>query len=259
MLAPPDRRLLHPARRPSHGAPLLTADKKALTRIGKSFFRKIKHTIPESVSAAYLLPMRYVSLDLETSGSDPLRHQVLELAAVVEDTKRPRPLAELPAFRRLLIHAEIVGTPGALVLNARLLAELAAPPLPPPTERCTPAEVLPQLREFLVTQGFRPDDKDLVRFVLAGKNVAVFDLLFLQQLPGWGTIIKSEPAVIDPALLYLNWRKDSRLPSMAIAKTRAQFPDPTVAHEALADALDVVQLLRPFYKFSVYKRARGEE
>lgn len=203
--------------------------------------------------------MRYVSLDLETSGSDPARHQVLELAAVVEDTKRPRPLEELPAFRRLLVHPEIVGTPGALVLNARLLAELADPALGPPAERCTPAEVLPQLRAFLVAQGFRPDPKDRVRFILAGKNVAVFDLLFLQQLPGWGTIIKSEPATIDPALLYLNWRKDSRLPSMAIAKARAQFADATVAHEALADALDVVSLLRPFYEFPVYKRARGEE
>ncbi|MFD1468431.1 hypothetical protein ACFQ48_09360 [Hymenobacter caeli] len=203
--------------------------------------------------------MRYVSLDLETSGSDPARHQVLELAAVVEDTKRPRPLAELPAFRRLLVHPEIVGTPGALVLNARLLAELADPALGPPAERCTPAEVLPQLRAFLVAEGFRPDPRDRVRFILAGKNVAVFDLLFLQQLPGWGTIVKSEPATIDPALLYLNWRKDSRLPSMAIAKVRAQFEDTTVAHEALADALDVVRLLRPFYEFAVYKRVRGEE
>ncbi len=203
--------------------------------------------------------MRYVSLDLETSGSDPLRHQVLELAAVVEDTKRPRPLDELPAFRRLLMHTEIVGTPGALVLNARLLAELADPALGAPAERCAPAEVLPQLREFLLAEGFRTDPKDRVRFILAGKNVAVFDLLFLQQLPGWGTVIRSEPAVIDPALLYLNWRKDSRLPSMSIAKTRALLLDATVAHEALADALDVVRLLRPFYEFAVYKRARGEE
>ncbi|MEJ7660367.1 MAG: hypothetical protein WKG07_12485 [Hymenobacter sp.] len=38
------------------------------------------------------------------SGPDPLRHQVLELAAVIEDTRRAAttPLAELPAFRRAL-------------------------------------------------------------------------------------------------------------------------------------------------------------
>ena len=41
--------------------------------------------------------MRYVSLDLETTGGNPDRHQIIELAAVVEDTRHVLPLAELPA------------------------------------------------------------------------------------------------------------------------------------------------------------------
>ena len=208
--------------------------------------------------------MRYVSLDLETSGPDPLRHQVLELAVVVEDTRRPRPLAELPSFRRLLRHSEICGTAGALALNARLLVELAAnkdPTVVPGgnADSCLPAEVLPQLREFLQAQGFRPDAKDRVRFVMAGKNVASYDLLFLRQLPGWGTLLRAEPATLDPAVFYLNWHKDSRLPSMSICKARAQLSDTAVAHEALADALDVVRLLRPFYQLPVYQQVRAEE
>lgn len=201
--------------------------------------------------------MRYVSLDLETSGPDPLRHQVLELAVVVEDTKRLRPLAELPSFRRLLRHPEISGTAGALALNARLLAELADAKDGAP-DHCPAAEVLPQLREFLLAQGFRPDAKDRVRFIMAGKNVASYDLLFLRQLPGWGPLVRSDPAKLDPAAFYLNWHKDSRLPSMSICKARAQLADTEVAHEALADALDVVRLLRPFYQFPVYQRARPE-
>ena len=202
--------------------------------------------------------MRYVSLDLETSGSDPLRHQVLELAVVVEDTKRLLPLAELPSFRRLLVHPEICGTAGALALNARLLAELADPPADAP-DHCTPAEVLPQLREFLLAQGFRPDPKDRVRFIMAGKNVATFDLLFLRQLPGWGQLLRSEPATLDPAVFYLNWHKDSRLPSLSICKARAKFADTEVAHEALADALDVVRLLRPFYQLPMYQQVPEED
>jgi oligoribonuclease len=201
--------------------------------------------------------MRYVSLDLETSGSDPLRHQVLELAVVVEDTKRLLPLAELPSFRRLLVHPEICGTAGALALNARLLAELADPPADA-ADHCTPAEVLPLLREFLLAQGFRPDTKDRVRFIMAGKNVATFDLLFLRQLPGWGQLLRSEPATLDPAVFYLNWHKDSRLPSMSICKARAKFADTEVAHEALADALDVVRLLRPFYQLPMYQQVPEE-
>ncbi|GGF05599.1 exonuclease domain-containing protein [Hymenobacter cavernae] len=196
--------------------------------------------------------MRYISLDLEMTGGNPERHQIIELAAVVEDTKHLRPLAELPSFRRLVRHPEYVGTAGALALNARLLEELSQKG--PNPECCTAGELLPQLREFLLAQGFKPDKKDCVSVTMAGKNIASFDLLFLRQLPGWGTLVRAEPAMLDPAAFYLNWRKDNRLPTMTICKARAHFADQTVAHQALADALDVIQLLRPFYELPLYQQ-----
>ena len=195
--------------------------------------------------------MRYVSLDLETSGSNPARHQVLELAAVIEDSRHPLPLAELPAFRRVVRHPEYVGTAGALALNAGLIAELARKE--PNPELCSPAELLPQLREFLLAHGCKTDKHDCVAVTMAGKNIAVFDLGFLKELPGYGTLVRAEPAMLDPAAFYLNWRKDSRLPSMSICKARAGLGR-EVAHQALADALDVVRLLRPFYELPVYKQ-----
>ncbi|UYZ58601.1 3'-5' exonuclease family protein [Hymenobacter latericus] len=200
--------------------------------------------------------MRYVSLDLETTGGDPQRHQILELAAVIEDTKRLRPLPELPTFRRAVRHPEYVGTAGALALNARLLEELARKG--PNAEVCTPDELVSQLQSFLLEHGFRPEESGRVVVTLAGKNVASFDLPFLKQLPGWGQLVRAEPATLDPAAFYLNWRKDTRLPTMSICKARARFDDHTVAHEAVADALDVIQLLRPFYELPVYKQV-GEE
>ncbi|MBX0292679.1 3'-5' exonuclease [Hymenobacter sp. HSC-4F20] len=203
--------------------------------------------------------MRYLSLDLETSGGNPQRHQILELAAVVEDTKRLRPLPELPTFRRVVRHPEYVGTAGALALNARLLQELARQD--PNPELCTPNELLLQLREFLLAQGFKTDKQNCVTVTMAGKNIASYDLGFLRVLPGYGTLVRAEPAMLDPAAFYLNWRKDTRLPTMQTCKARAGFEDDTVAHEALADALDVVQLLRPFYELPVYKmgHASGSE
>jgi oligoribonuclease len=217
--------------------------------------------LPYTVTTLYplFLPnLRYVSLDLETSGSDPLRHQVLELAAVVEDTRRTAttPLAELPSFRRALRHPEICGTAGALALNARLLEELSDKTKIDAPDICRPEEVLPLLREFLLANGFKPNKKDCVSITLAGKNVGTFDLLFLRELPGWGTLIKAEPAVLDPAAFYLNWHKDSRLPTMLICQARAGDAEPHVAHEALADALEVVRLLRPFYEHPVYQAVR---
>ncbi|UOQ73641.1 hypothetical protein [Hymenobacter cellulosilyticus] len=201
--------------------------------------------------------MRYISLDLETTGGNPGRHQILELAAVVEDTKHLRPLAELPAFRRVVRHPDYTGTAGALALNARLLEELARKE--PNPELCLPEELMPQLREFLLLHGFRPDKKDCVAVTLAGKNIGSFDVPFLRLLPGWGTLVRHEPALLDPAAFYLNWRKDSRLPTMSICKARAHFADDTVAHQALADALDVVQLLRPFYEMPLYKQVNNAE
>jgi oligoribonuclease len=199
--------------------------------------------------------MRYVSIDLEMSGPDPLRHQVLELAAVVEDTKRAvtTPLPELPAFRRAVRYPELCGTAGALALNVGLLRELADKTKVDAPDICRPEELLPQLREFLLANGFRPNKKDCLSVVMAGKNFATFDLLFLRQLPGWGTLVKAEPAVLDPAAFYLNWHKDSRLPTMLICQARAGDAEPHVAHEALADALEVVRLLRPFYEHPAYK------
>ncbi|OON70724.1 exonuclease domain-containing protein [Hymenobacter sp. CRA2] len=202
--------------------------------------------------------MRYVSLDLEMTGNQPERHQIIELAAVVEDTKHPRPLAELPTFRRAVRHSEYIGTAGALALNAGLLQELADAPADQP-DVCTAAELLPQLREWLLAQGFKPDKKGCVTVTMAGKNIASFDLLFLRQLPGWGALVRAEPAMLDPAAFYLNWRKDSRLPTMVICKARAKFEDQTVAHQAVADALDVIRLLRPFYELPFYKQVAPDD
>ncbi|TGE19673.1 hypothetical protein [Hymenobacter elongatus] len=131
---------------------------------------------------------------------------------------------------------------GALALNARLLEELARKDANP--ELCIPAELVPQLREFLLLHGFKADKHDCVAVTLAGKNIGSFDVPFLRQLPGWGTLVRHEPALLDPAAFHLNWRKDTRLPTMSICKARAHFADATVAHQALADALDVVALLR---------------
>jgi hypothetical protein len=149
-------------------------------------------------------------------------------------------------------HPEYVGTAGALALNARLLVELAEKT--PNPELCTPDELLPQFREFLLAHGFRPNAKDCVAVTMAGKNIASYDLGFLKELPGWATLVRADPAMLDPAAFYLNWHKDSRLPSMSICKARARFDDHAVAHEALADALDVVRLLRPFYQLPVYQQ-----
>ena len=189
--------------------------------------------------------MRYLSIDLETSGSNPLNCQILEFAAVLEDTETSQvPVEELPAIRLVVHHEVLTGTVGALALNARLLQEItdAEAKNNLPNDHCLPAEVLVRFAEFLDTH--KVDRKRAL--VAAGKNFASFDLPFIHLLPGYGELLHISNAVIDPALLYLNWHKDKKLPNMSACKARAGLSD-VVSHQALEDARDIVRLLRPFY------------
>ena len=189
--------------------------------------------------------MRYLSIDLETTGSDPLTCQIIEFAAVLEDTSKPDvPVEALPCLRLAVHHEVVTGSVAALALNARLLQEItdAAEKNNLPDDHCLPEEVLLRFAAFL-------DANDVNRkraLVAAGKNFASFDLPFIHKLPGYGELIKISNAVIDPALLYLDWQNDRKLPNMSSCKERAGLTG-KVSHQALDDARDIVLLLRPFY------------
>ena len=202
--------------------------------------------------------MRYLSIDLETTGADPLNCQIIEFAAVLEDTKASDvPVEELPSMRLAVHHEVITGAVAALTLNARLLQEItdAQQKNNLPEDHCLPIEVLPRFALFLDKHGV--DRKRSL--VVAGKNFAGFDLPFIQQLPGYGELIEISNAIIDPALLYLDWQKDRRLPNMSTCKSRAGLPD-KVSHQALDDARDIIRMLRPFYSKPAKASAQeGEE
>ena len=46
--------------------------------------------------------MKYVSIDIETTGLNPKTDNVLEVAAIIDDTERPEvPIGELPTLHLL--------------------------------------------------------------------------------------------------------------------------------------------------------------
>jgi hypothetical protein len=79
------------------------------------------------------------------------------------------------------------------------------------------------------------------RLVVAGKNVAGFDIPFLKQIKG--LFPKFHHRVIDPGMMYFNPCIDEIPPDLKECKKRANLPE-VVSHEALDDAWDVIQLLR---------------
>jgi hypothetical protein len=68
--------------------------------------------------------MLYVSIDLETTGLDPNACQVIEFAAVIEDTLNPLPYEELPKFSKLVLHDSVQGELYAVNMNAAIFKEL---------------------------------------------------------------------------------------------------------------------------------------
>lgn len=178
--------------------------------------------------------LKYVALDVETTGRDPSKHQVLELALVVE-TDWATPVADLPCLRLTVDHPLICGEVKALTMNRDLLAEIH--------QRGGDATVRDgwgKVRQFL--RLFFPDDED-EKVTVAGKNAGSFDLPFCAAtFEGW------EPRrfyhrVLDVGSLYVDPFADACLPDTAECMRRAGLPG-AVPHTALDDARLVVQMIR---------------
>lgn len=182
------------------------------------------------------MPAKYLSIDLETTGLNPETCQILEVAAVVETGEWDRPVEALPSIRLLVEHQEVRGQAAALALNARLVAELADPG----AKKTHPANVYPELREFL-----GPFFPNFERVTLAGKNVGTFDIPFLKKLPGWNRE-RFRHRVIDPGVLWFDPMADETVPDTAECMRRAGVTNDR-PHEALSDCRAVVELIRRGY------------
>jgi oligoribonuclease len=182
--------------------------------------------------------MKFVSIDIETTGLDPNTSQILEIGAVVEDTENQLPLEELPVFHAYLIHKQIWGDAFALSMNYTILRKIANWASDTSgTKYADPDQVGGWMHAWLEKNGIDP-----YRVTAAGKNFGSFDLQFIKMLPSFSNFVKFNHRSIDPAILY--WRKgDEKLPDSKTCYERAGI-DKEVAHTAVADALGVVELIR---------------
>lgn len=210
--------------------------------------------------------MIYVSIDIETSGLDPEKHKVLSFGAIIEDTEKKLSWDEIPKFNSVILQNEIVGSPRALAMNSKIINDISVILDGSNEERLKLAmstrfdfyekdEVVKKFYEFLWKNGFGDGSSDTpkinsntkpITLNVAGKNFGTFDKLFLQQLPWWQKIIRTRQRVIDPAILFCDWKNDKALPSLSTCKDRAEIYG-LVTHDAIEDAWDVIEVLRKFY------------
>jgi oligoribonuclease len=206
--------------------------------------------------------MKYISIDIETTGLNPKTCDILEIGAFIEDTSNPRPRSKLPTFHAYIWKENYRGEPFALAMNAHIfkkildLRQIETPEYlveNNPQFLLDPEEVYDAFSGWLYQESF---GNKYSRYVVAGKNVSGFDLPFLSEcIPSW-EIIKFHHRVIDPGMLYFDPLTDTVPPDLKECKKRAGLPE-LVTHAALDDAWDVIQLIRA--KFPVLETVKIPE
>ena len=70
--------------------------------------------------------MKYISLDLEATGLDPVNDKILSIGAIIEDTNKKLPYDELPKFHAIIRHHRISGSPFAINMNKDIIDKMVA-------------------------------------------------------------------------------------------------------------------------------------
>ena len=224
--------------------------------------------------------MKYISIDIETTGLDTINDQILSIGAIIEDTNNPLPFDEIPKFHAAIKRDRIEGGLYAINMNRELLETL---------NHYMTASDQDERNDIVHMTGmqFLDEDKIVIEFYywlamndmvdfnsigssgyvtvkngksvpaisnktkqltinVAGKNFATFDKLFIERLPHWKQLFRIRQRIIDPAILYVDWKEDDSLPGLSLCKERAGL-NSTVTHNAVEDAWDVIETLRKTY------------
>jgi DNA polymerase III epsilon subunit-like protein len=191
--------------------------------------------------------MRFVSIDIETTGLDPDRCEILEVGATINDPAAL--LEELPTFRFRFLREVYQGEPFALSMHRDLFLDLSRTPRNThlhPGENAPrdwygwPSEFNRKFSGWLQSWGI-----DARNFVAAGKNFANFDARFLRRLIE-PERVKWHHRILDPGNMYM-LPTDEQVPGTATCCQRAGiYPDniPGEEHTAVHDALVVAALIR---------------
>lgn len=182
--------------------------------------------------------MKYFSIDLETTGLDPEKDQVLMFSGIVEDTEKLLPLNELPHITFIIDYERIEGHPFALHMNAWILKLMKDKEQTRYPVYSSKGRFKSELVSFL-TEHFGAE-----AITLAGKNVGNFDWQFIKKWFG-ETGIRIRHKMIDPGSVFFN-SKEKALFSLPEIKGLCGL-DESVTHDAYDDALDVIKVLRSKY------------
>lgn len=196
--------------------------------------------------------MQFVAIDIETTGLDPHKHGVVEFAAIYADLAGS---FEPKTFHRYIIPINYVWDFYCLKMHSVLIQEIDKLAMAKdPSVVGSLDTVGHQFKRWLhhdcgiklkegqpLTQHYDTMEK----VTAAGKNFGSFDLQFLlHQSTEFASTFRHRS--LDPVMLYT--APEDKIPlDLSGCKLRAGL-QPRVAHRALQDCWDVVDLLQAKFK-----------
>jgi oligoribonuclease len=199
--------------------------------------------------------MKYISIDVETTGLKAGQNQLLEMGGVLEDTMKQPLVKDLPSFRAILIEkgGEYNINTYVMRMHMKLFEEIDA---------CDKDKL--ELKGFYYTEGNESSASCVVycypekleevfsawcarhgafsdkgKIIAAGKNFFGFDHKFLADLlPD----IRFHHRCLDPAIFFLK-KADRQPPNLELCCERAGI-EMSGYHTAVGDSRMVIELIR---------------
>lgn len=222
--------------------------------------------------------MKICYIDIETTGLNFQDNKVLQVAAVVDDLENPKPINELPIFNVLIrhtyaelfqdSHGESMGIdPYVLKINEKLFDNLKLLPKDDLTDSDGYKMDLVDRLNFThaftkyLEKSYAKTEK--IKIHVGGKNVAAFDLRFIEQMLRWTATCKMKGSrlllgspltsreveissrTLDVGSLYVRPNLDV-IPSLQDCLDMAGI-EHTVTHGAVSDCLACVKLVRKHF------------
>jgi hypothetical protein len=189
--------------------------------------------------------MRYIAIDLETTGLDPVNNNIIEFGAVLDDLREQKPLEELPRFHAYICMDEYKGQPYALSMHPTIFRRIAN--REEGYNYLYPNTLGKAFLDFLVKNGYpleKKHGKEIPRTTInvGGKNFGTFDLQFLNNQTNFSSSVKIRSRILDPGILCLE-EKDEVIPGLLECLKRVGV-EKEVSHTTIEDSLDVIQVIR---------------
>ncbi len=222
--------------------------------------------------------MKFLALDIESTGLDMDNDQILEVGFVAVDTTASP--STWKTLHLMINHPRITGNVYALSMHNRIFNHIKNHKQKPlevqdayndalknrygyyclTEDECMvikPEDLYVYFKMFIIQNFDKSPKGDYWSITCAGKNAANFDIPFLKKHfdkfcntnfaelnddPNNREMINFRKRVIDPAVLFTDFVKDDMVADLGLCKERAGLKN-FVSHNALEDAWDVVFLI----------------